>query len=181
MKEIWKDVFEYEGFYKVSHLGNIISLDRYTVNNRLIKSKYLKTRIGKDGTAKINLSKDGIKKTHSFARIVYKAFNSDFDYYNNNLLISHKNLNKTDDKLENLYILEKSNVSDLFWNIEKRKVICLTTNKEFECINHASRYYKINSGNISACCQKKSSFAGIIILDDGTEYKLVWKYLDRND
>jgi hypothetical protein len=30
MKEIWKDVFGYEGYYQVSNLGRIKSLDRYT-------------------------------------------------------------------------------------------------------------------------------------------------------
>lgn len=32
MIEIWKDIKGYEGFYQVSNLGNVRSLDRYTRN-----------------------------------------------------------------------------------------------------------------------------------------------------
>lgn len=32
--EIWKDVFGYEGFYQVSNLGNIKSVDRTVVGKR---------------------------------------------------------------------------------------------------------------------------------------------------
>jgi hypothetical protein len=31
------------------------------------------------------------------------------------------------------------------------------------------------------CCKGILKSAGKIILDDGTEYKLVWRYLDKND
>ena len=46
-KEEWKDVVGYEGLYKVSNYGNVISLDRITTNRW---GKYLKKR--KDNESK---------------------------------------------------------------------------------------------------------------------------------
>ena len=44
-KEIWKDVAGYEGYYQVSNLGQVKSLDRYVkykrIGLRLIKGKIL--------------------------------------------------------------------------------------------------------------------------------------------
>ena len=38
MKEIWKDIKDYEGLYQVSNLGNVKSLDRY-VNYKIKDTK----------------------------------------------------------------------------------------------------------------------------------------------
>lgn len=180
--EIWKDVFEYEGFYQVSNLGRIRSLDRFIINinglKYLIKGQPIKTGIGKDNNARVNLSKDGVRKTHSLARIVYKAFNHDFDYYDNNLIIDHKNNKGEDNELNNLYVISRKNIELMEeYKKDKQSVICVTTNKEFKRITDASRYYNVNAGSISGCCQGRYPSAGKIILDDGTVYKLVWRYL----
>ena len=37
MEEIWKDVVGYEGYYQVSNLGRVRSLDRIASNGRKIK------------------------------------------------------------------------------------------------------------------------------------------------
>lgn len=54
-----------------------------------------------------------------------------------------------------------------------RKVICITTNEIFNSISDAQKKYKCD--NISACCQGKRNFAGI--LPDGT--RLMWKYYNE--
>lgn len=41
MKEIWKDVKGYEGFYQISSLCRIRSLDRRTTNNQFVHGKIL--------------------------------------------------------------------------------------------------------------------------------------------
>jgi len=46
LKEIWKDVKGYEGLYKVSNLGRVISLDRYRVDKNGVRY-FLKGRIKK--------------------------------------------------------------------------------------------------------------------------------------
>jgi hypothetical protein len=182
LKEVWKDVFSFEGLYKVSNLGNMKSLDRVII--RVDGTKYfkygqvIKTRQGKDGNVRVNLNKDGKKSVHSLARIVYKAFNPDFNYYDNNLMVTHKNNKSEENQLENLYIKNRNEVVILNGDkarIEKRKVKCITTGQIFESIGDAERYYniKVGSGNISNCCSGKQKHA--IILEDGTRLK--WEYV----
>lgn len=182
MKKRWKDVFEYEGIYKVNIFGDVKSLDRVII--RIDGSKYIKhgqiikTRLGKDGNVRVNLCKNGIKKVHSLARIVYKAFNPEFDYYDSNLMITHKNSKGEDNELINLYIKNRNEVMILNGDeviIKKRKVKCITNGKIFESVSDAERYYnvKAGSGSISRCCSGKQKHA--VILEDGT--KLQWKYL----
>jgi hypothetical protein len=182
MKEIWKDVFEYEGIYKVSNLGNIKSLNRiiHTIEGKkyFTKERLLNARLDTYGIAKVNLSKDGIKITYSLARLVYKAFNPEFDIYNNDLIIRHKNNKGEDNKPENLYVFSR-NIPKLIetYKKDKQPVICTTTNKEFKCVTDASRYYNVNAGSINKCCKSELKSSGKIVLDDGTVYKLVWKYV----
>jgi hypothetical protein len=101
--EIWKDVVGYEGYYKVSSLGRIVSLSRPTFNGvseyikkpRIIKccpkdNDYLVVSIYKEPQQ---------RKTHYVHRIVAKAF---CDNPNNKPHIDHINANKQDNRAENL-------------------------------------------------------------------------------
>ena len=56
-----------------------------------------------------------------------------------------------------------------------KKVICITTNKIFDSVVIASRYYNISSNSISNCLRKVSKSAG---MTDGN-IKLVWEYYDN--
>lgn len=79
-KEVWKDVVGYEGFYKVSNLGRVKSLDRYVGHpqkgekGRLCKSVVLKQKEDKDGYKKVNLKKKQKGNTQSVHRLVAQAF-----------------------------------------------------------------------------------------------------------
>lgn len=44
MKEIWKDIKEYEGIYQVSNQGRIKSLERIVANNKKGKIYYRKVK-----------------------------------------------------------------------------------------------------------------------------------------
>ena len=60
-KEEWKDVVGYEGLYKVSNYGNVISLDRITTNRwgkYLKKGKTMNQRQDKIGYLKVELTKN---------------------------------------------------------------------------------------------------------------------------
>ncbi|HBJ1650399.1 TPA: helix-turn-helix transcriptional regulator [Clostridium botulinum] len=58
----------------------------------------------KDGCLVVSLSKDGVKKIHSVARLVYKAFNSDFNYQDKNIMVWHKDNNPKNNNISNLMI-----------------------------------------------------------------------------
>ena len=49
MKEIWKDIKGYEGFYQVSNLGRVKSLERVTINNRIVHERILKLKRDRSG------------------------------------------------------------------------------------------------------------------------------------
>lgn len=183
MEEIWKDIMNFENYYQVSNMGNVKSLDRYihTKNGKIqfIKSRIMKVTIDKDGCAKVNLSKDGIKTTCSVARITYKAFNPDFDYYNAYSVVFHKDENQTNNYIDNLYVAEKRNAPILAEMTEyspctKKQVRCITTNKEFDSIAEASEYYGIEFSSISKCCNGKQKSAGQLF----NGIKLVWEFIE---
>jgi len=53
-----------------------------------------------------------------------------------------------------------------------RKVLCITTNKEFTNLKEAAFQYNTNNCNISACCRGKRKSAGKL-----NGKKLVWRYI----
>lgn len=55
MKEIWKDISGYEGYYQVSNKGNVRSLDRIVSNNNKINGKIISHWISKEGYRRVNL------------------------------------------------------------------------------------------------------------------------------
>ena len=42
--EVWKDIPEYEGFYQVSNLANVRSLDRIDERGRKLKGKIIRRK-----------------------------------------------------------------------------------------------------------------------------------------
>ena len=71
-KEIWKDVPGYEGYYKVSNMGNVISLNRtITYSNgrvRLIKERSIGA-VRANGYRYVSLSKENIKSVQLLLRL----------------------------------------------------------------------------------------------------------------
>ena len=101
--EIWKDVVGYEGYYQVSNLGAVRSLDRVKKSgsgHHVIKGKVLKTKKETNGYLRVSLSVNGVKKLESVHRLVAKAFIPNDD--SENLTINHKDCNKENNRVENL-------------------------------------------------------------------------------
>lgn len=77
MEEIWKPIKGYEGYYEISNLGNVRSLD-HEVKERWgyvkIKGKLLHPSINGFGYQVFRLAKDGIKKMGTVHRIVAETF-----------------------------------------------------------------------------------------------------------
>ena len=105
MKEIWKDIKGYEGYYQVSNLGRVRSLKRVvgagknanhstqTLNGRILKSAYTKKYVT------TILSKDGKTKCFSVHKLVAEAFIPNPD---NLPCVNHKDENKHNNKVDNL-------------------------------------------------------------------------------
>lgn len=196
--EIWKDIPDYKGLYQVSNLGNVRSLDKKQksglINNRIItrKGKMLKIQKNKHKYCYVFLSKNSRRKYSLVHRLVAEAF---IPNPNNLPEVNHKNGIKSDNKLENLEWISKSDNEKhayLFLNKPRKNgnkgkygkenaksKIVLQINKEtneiinrFYGIGEAERMTGISNQQISKCCLKRKGY-----LSAGG-YK--WRYEDEH-
>lgn len=102
MNEIWKDIEGYEGYYQISSMGNVRTLDRvvkhYSGGDRKVKGKMIKLQNCK-GYMNFILSKEGENKTAITSRMVAMAFIPNPEHKRE---VNHINGVKTDNRVENL-------------------------------------------------------------------------------
>ena len=102
MTEIWKPVVGYEGYYEVSNLGRVRSIDKY-VNTKCCSKRFRNGRILKgikhNEYMWVSLSKDNVKSKKRVHRLVAEAF---LPNPQNLPYINHKDENKTNNISVNL-------------------------------------------------------------------------------
>lgn len=105
MKEEWRDIKGYEGWYQVSNLGNVMSLPRKVRFGKHDHFQYTKQRIlkpkrgGNTDYWYIGLSKNNEVKYHSIHRLVAQAF---IDNPENKAEVNHKDGDKKNNLISNL-------------------------------------------------------------------------------
>lgn len=115
--EEWRDVPNYEGYYQVSNLGNVRSLDRVVFSSKnngrfdRLKGRQLKYCIGRNGYAAVKFCKNGKKKQLQIHQLVAMAFLGHkpcgFE-----LVVDHINGVKIDNRAINLQVISnKENTS----------------------------------------------------------------------
>lgn len=178
MKEIWKPIKGYEGWYEVSNLGRVRSLDRIVTysdgKNYSLKGKMLKMHYCGSGYLQFILHKNG-KTEHKYPhRLVAETF---LPNPNNLPEVNHKDENKTNNCVDNLEwcdskynknygtaiqrMAEKKSKTVLKIDINTNEVI-----EEYPSAMEAARKLNIYQGNISDCCRGKYK----------TAYGYKWKY-----
>lgn len=178
--EIWKDIEGFEGYYQVSNIGRVRSLDR--VIERKGKPARLKGKILSQvvncGYLYVGFRKNGDGKYyhHAVHRLVGKAFVSG---YKEGYDINHKDNVRSNNNAENLEWCTRSyNIQymrDYFPRIDtqKREVIQMDLDgneiAKYEKMNDAAKATGINVGNIGNVCQGRSKTAG--------GYR--WRYADK--
>lgn len=109
MLEIFKDIFDYKGYYQVSNLGNVKSLER-TV---LMRGKYPFTKKGRilksnpdsKGYLQVILCKNSKQKSFKVSVLVAIAFLNHKPDGTMKIVVDHKNNIKTDDRKGNLQLI----------------------------------------------------------------------------
>lgn len=97
--EVWKDIEGYEGWYQVSNLGRIKSLERVTIKGH-IREAILSTPVSNKGYAHITLrGKDGGRSTYRVHRLVAQAFVPNPHGYK---IVNHIDCNKSNNVASNL-------------------------------------------------------------------------------
>lgn len=160
MKEIWKDIANFEGLYEVSNLGRIKSLPK----NRGIyftKEEILKGRVGNGGYLQAILChSDGTRKSIKFHRIVAETF---IENPEDKKTVNHKDGVKTHNGAENLeWNTHGENIRHAFKiglsnnNYVKKKVSQIKDNKVikiWESATDAKRKLGVCNCAISRCCK----------------------------
>lgn len=113
MEEIWKDVPDYEGYYQVSNLGRVKSLDRYYYDKNGVKyrktGKFLAIRQNPKGYSIVFLYKNDDRQCKTLHSIVMRTFVGDRP--SSKTQINHIDCNKQNNCVSNLeYCTGKENV-----------------------------------------------------------------------
>lgn len=113
MFEVWKDIKGYEGYYQVSNLGSVKSLERKEVNSigvlKSYESKVLKDVDNGRGYSQIRLYKNGKGITVKIHKLVAESF---LENPRGLIEINHIDGNKKNNSVENLeWITRKENIS----------------------------------------------------------------------
>lgn len=107
--EIWKDIPGYEGYYQVSDLGRVCSLDRIVVKSNGVslnlKGKVLIGTILKTGYIKINLYVGSKEKQFLVHQLVAMAFLNHMPDGTNKIVVDHKDNIRTNNRLSNLQLI----------------------------------------------------------------------------
>ena len=186
MKEIWKDLSGYEGYYQVSNKGNVRSLDRIVSNNNKINGKIISHWISKEGYRRVNLYMGSKYRTFFIHRLVASHF---IPNPLNKTYIDHIDTNPNNNCVSNLrWCTEKENSNNTLtikhkkdaskassWKANKTKIergrktapkkVCqYDVNgrfmKEFESSTLASKETGISQSDISSCCLGKKRVSG---------------------
>ncbi len=172
VKEIWKDIKNYEEKYQISNLGNIKSMNY----DKTKREKLLKPNISNRGYKYINLCKNGKATKKYIHRLVAETFIPNF---NNYPVVNHKDNNTLNNNANNLeWCTQSYNVKYAykcgrkgFWSGKFGGEHCLSRAviqydlkenfiKEWDCMGDVERQLGIRVCNISTCCIGKQKTAG---------------------
>lgn len=113
-QEIWKDVKGYEGYYEISNLGRVRTVQRILTDKkgrkRIVKSMIRKVYVGKRGYYCVNLQANGKRKVAYLHRLIMDAFVPNTE---NKPCIDHIDGNKLNCSLENMrYATQRENITN---------------------------------------------------------------------
>jgi hypothetical protein len=138
--EIWKDIPEWEGYYQVSNVGRIRSLDRRTSFGS-VKGKTLNQHLNKQHRLYVCFSRNHKPKKYLVFQLVARAFIKDVKDFR---CFKHKNGDLTDNRSENIIYDNRDE------KINDGIKICDYCRKEFSLDN----FYIQKTGRVSKDCKE---------------------------
>ena len=170
MKEIWKDISDYEGLYQISNFGRVKNSKNHFILQHNGSSKYLL----------VVLYKNGIQKNHLVHRLVAKTF---VENPSNLPQVNHKDeniLNNYANNLEwctSLYNQHYGTKYERMMKSKQRQMKRISQYdlqdnyiKTFNSISEAARELNGNRQNIIDCLKNKKKYK------NRTAYGYKWKY-----
>lgn len=190
MREEWRDIKGWEGYYQVSNLGNIKSLERKVWCGRgrgyckIVPEKILKAWKNNCGYLWVVLCKEGSRKNYYVHQLVGNAFLSNPQGYKE---LNHKDENKENNCANNLEWCSKSYNNNYGTRnkrvagklrgrklseehirkiAEKKSIPIYGINRvsglivEFSSAKEAEKTLGINKSHITSCCKGKRKSAG---------------------
>lgn len=177
MKEVWKDIPDYEGLYQASNLGNIKSLQRTMPNSGAygkyftVKEKILKPHLHNNGYCSVKLSKYGKINRVTVHKLIATLFVANPHNYS---IINHKDENKSNNKADNLewctakyncnYGTRNERLRIINTLVGGKKVLQYSLDgdfvKEYSSISEASRKTGVYVRSISSVCNGRGKTAG---------------------
>lgn len=180
-EEIWRPVVGYEGYYEVSNLGRVRSLDREVYAGHgatMIKKGRVLAQTNNHKYKNVHLSIDGHARKPTVHRLVAEAFLENPD---NLPMVNHKDENPHNNNVNNLewctckynnnYGTKNERISKAMTNGKNSKGV-LQYDLEgnlvgaFPSMKQATRELGYDNSAISACCIGKAK----------TSYGYVWRY-----
>jgi hypothetical protein len=160
MKEIWKDIKDFEGLYQISNMGRVKSLG----NGKTRKEKILSGG-NCTGYYYVHLCKEGKRKHYYFHRLVAEAFIPNPLNYPE---VEHIDCNPNNNTVDNLrWCTHKENCNNplTISNYKQSntyghckpiiQIMSNGTTKEWLSAAEVERVLGYNQSNISACCRGK--------------------------
>ena len=131
--EIWKDIKGYEGYYQVSNLGRVRSLERLNSRGHKIKDRILKNCPNSHGYLSIILYKNGKRKGIAVHRLVAMSF-LNHEPNGHEIVVDHIDNNKLNNDLNNLQLItnRENSSKDRSGNCDSTGV-WLNQNGNFSC------------------------------------------------
>ena len=195
MEEIWKDIKGWEGYYQVSNLGRVRSLERVVCDSRgyyrTIPERIMKLTKNDNGYLLVTLCRNNLMRSYHVHRLVGLAFIPNPYGYDE---INHIDENKCNNIINNLeWCDRKYNVNygtgrerqaekirgkkQSEENVRKRSKAVIAANKEtgqtiiFLSAREAGRQLEIDQASICRCCKGKQKSAG----------GFYWQYADSEE
>ena len=183
--EIWKDVAEYEGLYKVSNKGNIYSIGRKDSRGHRRRGRMLSPgHNSHSGYPQVGLRKNGVLKMKYIHRLVAETFLPNPE---GRPQVNHRDEDKVNNNVENLEWCTSEYNNTYGTRIEKvvqarSKKVKATNIKTNEVITFNStqeaKLKGFSGGCVSAACRGVyKGRAGKLVGGDGRTYKgYKWYY-----